>query len=175
MDDSSEKCVRNPAHTCIQPHPYDPYGSSMQPRSTQPVSSSLNASVSEIENTNVVVVTDIVVPSNFCSGVKVTDQSAGVTEVEVTGPSSNSENIAPTFDISADSSVVSHSLEIPASSTIPGINTPCGNDNVAILPAVVAGDEELKPNGPLWVYLDRIAQYEGSTKDLFDLCGPYVC
>jgi hypothetical protein len=34
-------------------------------------------------------------------------------------------------------------------------------------------DCELKPDGPLWVYLDRIAQYDGHVRDIYDLCGPY--
>jgi hypothetical protein len=34
-------------------------------------------------------------------------------------------------------------------------------------------DDTLKVGGPLWVYLDRIAQYDGSIRDLYELCGPH--
>jgi hypothetical protein len=48
------------------------------------------------------------------------------------------------------------------------------NDAYRINTSVVGDrDAELIPNGPLWVYLDRIAQYDGHVRDIYDLCGPY--
>ena len=40
--------------------------------------------------------------------------------------------------------------------------------------STVEGDIELIPHGPLWEYLDRLAQYDGGVRDLFELCGPYT-
>ena len=63
---------------------------------------------------------------------------------------------------------------------IPNINT-IQNSNSIYAPyttttatSTVEGDIELIPHGPLWEYLDRLAQYDGAVRDLFELCGPYT-
>lgn len=160
MDDSSEKCVRNPVHTCIQPHPYEPNGPAVGKNTSHSIPSCADAMSGDT------------VPSSAVP--KLNETAAQVVAACESDVCASPD--CTTATVQEDATMV-HQADV-AGTTTSSIPSQNNRDTAALISAtsgVVVGDEELKPNGPLWVYLDRIAQYEGSNKDLYELCGAYVC
>jgi hypothetical protein len=74
-----------------------------------------------------------------------------------------SASLEPSGDVRTDSAEIDISAAAVQSSGACRIHT-----------SVVADrDAELIRHGALWEYLDRIAQYDGHVRDIYDLCGPY--
>jgi hypothetical protein len=160
-----EKCSYNPAWTCIHPHPFDPFRPP-SPRGPRP-------------------------------GTHVSGQVGGAPceAKPIFGEGSNKAGDSAEIDIDNEviicSPVVVLNDDIVPAHAIPDDGASLSVEAVADIATTAAdaeGDQQTQPHtprppraedsalavgGPLWTYLDRAAQYDGSIRDLYELYGPY--
>ena len=169
VDDSSEKCVRNPAHTSIQPRPYEPYGSPVRfSAASAPLTAASNFDSAELD------IDELTQPAKEGNSVTANVMEGAVAASAIAVSGSELVTVAPLTSESASSEAVVGSILQPTVL----IGEVVERESTVASGGMTRGaneDKELKPDEPLWAYLDRIAQYDGSNKDLYDLYGAYIC
>jgi hypothetical protein len=160
-----EKCSYNPAWTCIHPHPFDPFRppSPGGPRPGTHVTGEVSGAPCEAKPI-------------FVEGSNKAGDSA---EIDIDGEVILCSaavvlngDIVPALAVTDDS--VSRRVEAVADVATAAADAESAQQTQPPTPRPPrAEDSALAVGGPLWTYLDRAAQYDGSIRDLYELYGPY--